>query len=188
MKNPSTRWTRALALLAVALLAACNQNPGDPAAGPVEGAADNKQPAAISAPRQFSVIEMPAIDKGLIARCSVDMIGKQKSRGQTIPAQSGGIVRLSGWVADPGRRVPAQFTVVLMGTENYGVTGTAGIKRSDVARVFSAPALADAGFRVQATLGPVAAGEYAVGILFDHGGKKALCTTNTRLAVGPAAG
>jgi hypothetical protein len=145
-------------------------------------------PAPDAAPAQngpliFVAMESSDNTDAIKVRCAIDRLNAQKANAQTISVEAGGDLRFKGWVSDPAKRVPAQFTIVLAGPATYGVSAVAGIRRPDVARSLKAKDLANSGFDVLAALGPVAAGEYAVSIVEDVGGKTALCATSTRVVV-----
>lgn len=121
-------------------------------------------------------------------RCALDTINGQQARGQAVTVVTGGEARFRGWVADPKRRVPDAFTIILAGETSYGAAAKAGNPRKDVARATRIKSLANSGFDVTAQLAQVAPGEYTVGLLQANGGQTAYCATMARLVVTSAGG
>lgn len=179
---------KTLAVLPVmaVFLAACGKS--DVAPLPTAGEPDVKAPAAPAIPLAFTTLEAPDLADAIRAQCSIDRINAQKSRGQVVTVDAGSEVRFTGWVSDPTKQVPAQFTIVLSGPQTFGVTATAGGKRPDVARNMRAKTLESSGFNVLTTLAAVPAGEYAISIVEDAAGKVAHCATTTRVMVTSPAG
>ncbi len=167
------------------LVVACTQEGGKTDAGAQTGAqAPKAAPPAPAVPAvQFAVIEAPDPAGAIKVPCTIDKINAQPAAKQTVNVEAGGELRFVGWVSDASKRVPDQFTIVLAGPAIYGVTGTAGLSRPDVARVLKAPALENAGFNVLTALATVEAGEYSVSIVQTAGAKVVLCPTTTRVAV-----
>ncbi|MBC7988360.1 MAG: hypothetical protein H7Y19_02105 [Luteimonas sp.] len=178
---------KTLAVLPVmaVLCVACGKS--DVAPLPAASDPDVKAPAVAATPVPFAVFELPDLADAATARCSIDKVNTQKSRGQVVNVDAASEVRFVGWVSDAAKQVPAQFTIVLSGPATYGVAATAGGKRPDVARVMKAKTLENSGFNVLATLGAVTAGEYAVSIIEDTAGKVAQCVTTTRVVVSAGA-
>lgn len=188
----------ALALLCLSplLLSACNQ--GDkqadadqqaaaPAASPAPDAA--KKPAvAGSVSAAFLPLELAEQNQTARAFCALDRINAQAALGQTISLEAGGQANFIGWVADSTLQVPEHFKIVLSGSNNYGAESTAGGGRPDVARALNSDALKSAGFKVMASLGDVAPGDYAVSVIVEADGKFSRCATTTRITVVKSAG
>jgi hypothetical protein len=120
------------------------------------------------------------------ARCALDMINGERARGATIRVVAGEETRFRGWVADPQRRVPDAFTIVLAGKASYGAAAKAGNIRNDVARATKIKVLSRSGFDVTAQLAQVAPGEYTVGLAQGSGNGAAYCATGTTVVVSPA--
>ncbi len=175
------------ALLAAAIAAvstACErQDPANdaPAAQPTAPAEPAAPPRA--ATTTFAPVTAPDAATAAKAACAVDTINGQLAAAGPVTVQAGSDIAIRGWAADAAKRTPASFSIVLLGKEAFGAPASAGQPRGDVAEALASPGLADAGFDVVASLGPVVAGDYVLAIVQDSATPQVACVTARRVSV-----
>lgn len=118
-------------------------------------------------------------------RCSIDRIDGQKPvKGQPITAVLGKDLVINGWAADPQKRTPDRFLIVLRSPHGtYATNATAGRHRPDVAAALNSELLANAGFVSKKPLDVVVPGEYSVALLEFVDGEYSTCASSARLSV-----
>ncbi len=118
-------------------------------------------------------------------RCSVERInGTKPVKGQPITVELGEDLTVNGWVADPMKRTPERFLIVLRSRHGtYATNAAAGRRRPDVAAALQSEMAADAGFQSSKPLIGVAPGEYSVSTLEFIDAQYSTCASPARLAV-----
>ena len=77
--------------------------------------------------------------------------------------------------------VPKSIVILLVGAESYGISATTGLERPDVATYFKIPALASAGYQIDAGFDAVNPREYAVFVLDEK--ERIVCPTHQTITV-----
>ena len=78
--------------------------------------------------------------------------------------------------------VPKSIVMLLVGAESYAINATTGLERPDVATYFKVPALASAGYQIDAGFDVVNPGEYADFVLDEK--ERIACPTHQTITVG----
>ena len=165
--------------------------------------ADNAAPPATVTPEPQAVPADAASDAGLLPgsnvltalpadsvstpdttnTCSLDAISGNAP--PVVTAKPGQELTFSGWTSTKEVTVPEKILIVLTGAQTYGVQGTAGVARNDVAQTLQAPALAASGFNVTASLTDVAPGDYTISVLYASPQNLVACATSGEIKVSP---
>lgn len=88
-----------------------------------------------------------------------------------------------GWLLGPSRKPAGAFTLVMQGSQTFGIQSTTGATRPDVGKYLGEPALAAAGFRFTGTLTAIPPGNYKVELLITRGSEAYVCDTGKVLIV-----
>lgn len=86
-----------------------------------------------------------------------------------VPVAPGNPARLSGYFIDPEDQPAGDFSIVLLGLDrNYTFAAKTGWDRTDVAKYFGKPQLANSGFDVSVDLSGIPDGTYKVDYVVDR--------------------
>lgn len=148
---------------------------GSASAGAVSGAAAAYVPATGAFAPETSALAQSgtrAVDD-----CNVDSIDGKPVDGVSL--MHGSTAKFAGWAADSATGVvPKHVRVVLRGERGSGsfsIEVATGETRTDVAQAHNMPALATAGWAVQANLSAVAPGRYGVVLVYRIDSKPVMC-------------
>lgn len=160
--------------LIAALLAGCEKKEQAPAAPAAQHETAKEAPAAASAPAAaaevFSItIPAPIAGKKFATggKANVELLNKKKvDKSADVKAEDG--LELEGWaISDTTKNVPDTIAIELVpsatnGAKYYAMANRNTRKRDDVSKFFKEAAYQNAGFKINADIKPVPAGEYTV--------------------------
>lgn len=160
----------AVGLLA-ALLAGCDKKEKAPTA--VQPEAAKEAPAAVQAPAAAEILSTtvpaPFVGKTFTrgGKANVELLNKKKvGKSADVKAEDG--LELEGWaISDTTKNVPDTVAIELVpsatnGAKYYAMANRNTRKRDDVSKFFKEAAYQNAGFKINADIKPVPAGEYTV--------------------------
>lgn len=116
------------------------------------------------------------------ANCSLDTVNNQPV-AISASVKLHNSLTITGWVATGNNQSPAEFTLVLRGSETYGLKATTGVSRADVGRALHSDEAATSGFIIDALPGNMPAGTYQVIMKLEHDGQNETCDTKRAIVV-----
>lgn len=191
MHKTILRQTAGLATGLALLLTGCGDShpiaepgPAAFASGPAGSAPANSVPVYPPSTGRFVAVAADAISQSAesSAKCNLDAIDGAPPGSK--PLSHDGSVLFEGWAAsNDGAAVPDAAMIVLLGQQAFEVRVPTGAPRPDVAAANHEPALANAGYAINADMAAVTAGSYTVELRYAAGGKAWRCETVHSVAV-----
>lgn len=168
---------KALALvssLAVFALSACGQSGQQPASSTMQPSSSAEATAPAPA---GSVQPVPASEVNSASlsgqACSLDTIDGDYAAQVTLDKGKTHVFR--GWLENDEQKPAGDFRIVLVGSQDYGMSAKTGVSRPDVAAGQNNPALTDAGFNASANLDSLPSGKYGIRFLMQTNDKTYWC-------------
>ena len=172
-----------LMIVACLGLAACSDKSPEPAPGPTQPAPDAAP--AVATPTDVQAALGPWTgdfsEAVKIELCALDSINGAVAIDGRFEAPANQPAVFEGWASTPNLEPAKTFTLVLDGQSDFAVTGSTGIPREDVAKAYSKPALANAGFRVEVPALALPAGDYGITLVYEDNGQPVACSARLTL-------
>jgi hypothetical protein len=120
--------------------------------------------------------------------CALDAVNGAPAVEGAFRVRNGQPITLEGWASTATLTTPPSIRLILDGAlsdnaSDVQLSGPTNIARDDVAKAYSAVALANAGFKAELAALSASAGEYTVVIEHTESGASVICRTNLRLIV-----
>lgn len=165
----------------LAMLAGCNDK--IPAAVAPSGGVPEAPPPAASRP--VTLVPWTGTLQGLQTHslCALDTVNGALASDGNFDVAAGGPVTLEGWLSTKGFANPGRFTLIALGEAPHQAEGSTGISRQDVAKAYAKGQLGTAGYRLEASTGPLPPGKYAIWLKHEDEGGPAACDTKAFLLV-----
>jgi len=115
--------------------------------------------------------------------CALDMINGQKAVNGSFEVVAGQPVVFEGWVSTSDLHNPGSFSIVLRGTNSFGLESNTGLQRSDVAQAFKTSDLMNAGYKAELSALQIPTGSYSVFLIHEEKGGKFACDPKLNVTV-----
>ncbi len=158
-------------LLTLAVLSGCNSSPSDNAA------------AKSDAGKTVTASELAGA-KNADGMCALDTVDDvENTKSWTVKKSAISIVR--GWASTSGKKLPAQFTIVLTAQQAYGFAGKMGEPRIDVAQTLGSAELANSGYNFAVDFSNIPTGTYHAFALTSSASGTEICNFLREIVVTP---
>lgn len=122
-------------------------------------------------------------DAGKTDLCALDTVNGQKAANGSFEVTSSQPVTFEGWVSTSDLHNPGSFSIVLRGTNSFGLESNTGLERNDVAQAYKTSDLVNAGYKAELSALPVPTGSYAVLLVHEEKGAKFACDPKLNVTV-----